>query len=148
MPFINRKLTQEESTIIVNKHIKRPGNGCYELDPLYWTINEEENKLLIYAQQNREFPKIHLFAFFWDANLIDRENMIGVETKYSYEYPCVIYTLKNIKIPNYLKDKEQEILKSLEEAIVVFGGRGKDPTRTKDFKDVKFAIDLGGKSLL
>lgn len=64
--------------------------------------------------------------------------MIEVETEYSYEYPCIIYTLKKIKIPNYLKDKEKVILKSLEEAIVVFGGRGKDPARTKDYKDVKF----------
>lgn len=62
MSFINRKLTQKESTIIVNKHIKRPGNGCYELDPLYWTINEEENKILIHSIQDRFYPDTYFFA--------------------------------------------------------------------------------------
>ena len=70
MAFINERLTPEQRKEFAAREIINPSTGI-RLDPIYWTINHEEDACLIWSYRIREAPENYQrFLFFYESTQI------------------------------------------------------------------------------
>ncbi|EKN62893.1 hypothetical protein P9E76_08580 [Schinkia azotoformans] len=119
MVFANESMTQEEIACFEVKAIKNPGNRLSTLRPSIWTIDRENNVFLVWGLQEREEPHDYYFLLSW------KDTPIPVKLGESWVTGSPrIWELRYIKIPVNLKEKRDEIIQSLKDALKVYAFNG------------------------
>jgi hypothetical protein len=126
MAFTNERLTKEEKDNFVARAIPNPGNNFFTLKPSKWTIDRENNVILVWALEEREEPHDNYFLLCW------KDTPIPVKLgEYWTAGSSRTWELRYIKIPENLKTQEDEIIQRLKEALEVYGFDG-DPNQANN----------------
>jgi len=130
MAFINEWMTQDDRTEFASRKILTPGSPWLTLDPYRWTIDRNENVILLETLQDREETSYYYFFLLWKETPIS----LRLKDAWSKENNCSIRTWDLISIDSgiQLKEHKDEILQSLREALRVYGfdGNPREPSNT------------------
>ncbi|HHY72202.1 MAG TPA: hypothetical protein GX497_03075 [Bacillus bacterium] len=119
MAFVNELMTKEEIAEFKAKAILNPGYRGKILQPQRWTIDRENNVILIRCMRERFEPYDLYFLLLW------RDIPIAMKLRESWvSTPNREWELLYIEIPKELKDKKDKILQSLKDALIVYGYDG------------------------
>ncbi|HHY72203.1 MAG TPA: hypothetical protein GX497_03080 [Bacillus bacterium] len=119
MAFVNEKMTKEETTEFKAKAIPNPGYRREILEPQRWTIDREKNVILIWCRIERWEPYDQHFLLLWKDIPIPmklRDSWVSGLTRE--------WELLYIEIPKELKEKHDEIIESLKDALIVYAFDG------------------------
>jgi len=130
MAFVNEMMTPEEVKEFASRKIPNPGNPRFTLDPYRWTIDRNENVILLKTLQDREEPFDYYFLLLWKEIPIS----LRLRDAWSKEDNCSIRTWDLISIDSrvQLKEHRTEIGQSLKDALRVYGvdGNPREPFNT------------------
>ena len=82
------------------------------LDPLYWTVDKENNYILVGLLASTSYDRPWKFAFIYE------EKHIGITAHKQSESGFVTWRIDGISIPANLKVKEKEILRLIPLALM------------------------------
>lgn len=119
MAFVNARLTKEEKAEIEARAIPNPGNPCFTLRPSIWTIDHQENVILIWGLREREEPYDYHFILMWKGTPLP----VKLREYWDKGLPRK-WELISLKITENLIEKQFEILQSLKDALTVYGLNG------------------------
>ncbi|HHY72205.1 MAG TPA: hypothetical protein GX497_03090 [Bacillus bacterium] len=130
MAFANELMTKEETAEFKAKAIPNPGYRREILEPRRWTIDREKNVILIWCRRERFEPYDQYFLLLW------KDIPIPMKLRDSWvSAPTREWELIYIEIPNELREKQDEIIQSLKDALVVYAYDGyPDEPFNKDTK--------------
>lgn len=112
MAFVNEMIPQNERREFqISKYEKKT--------PYFWTINREKNTILFKFETNRDEPAETEFGFVWKDAVFK-----VILIKETFMPNIVKWTIKNFYIPNEYKEKKEEILQELRDAMREYGFSG------------------------
>ncbi|PYG85609.1 hypothetical protein LY28_03297 [Ruminiclostridium sufflavum DSM 19573] len=132
MAFVTERMTKEEKDNFAARAIPNPGNKFFILKPSKWTIDRENNVILVWALEEREEPHDNHFLLCW------KDTPITVKLGECWtEGSPRTWELRHIKIPENLKAQQDEIIQILKDALEGYGFDG-DPKGNNKTTKVQF----------
>jgi len=130
MAFVNEMMTPEEVKEFASRKIPTPGSPWFTLDPYRWTIDRNENVILLETLREREEPFDYYFLLLWKEIPIS----LRLRDAWSKEDNCSIRTwdLVSVDSGGRLKEHKDEAIQSLKDALRIFGfdGNPREPANT------------------